>query len=92
MANHYGAGIIFLDTPSATPFMTDRILIHRMKWVSATATAGDRAVVQDSLGHSIWEGVAPGTQYDTGTFTLDLRVQGILVPRLDSGAIYLYVL
>lgn len=91
MANRAKSGVICLDTASPTPFTSNNVFIRRMKWVSPVATAGDRAVLQDAAGNSIWEGVAVGTQYDTGTFELNVRVQGILVPTLGSGTIYLYV-
>lgn len=92
MANTFGTLIWVIDTASATPVSMSFVNISALKWISVSGSLGDQAVIQDGGGNPIWEGVCSGPDFDTGIFTLggQRTVQGIKVPTLTSGKLYIY--
>lgn len=68
------------------------ISIDKVRWVGAT-TAGHQVEIQDQNGNSKFKSTATGSNYvESETFTTPLDSQGLVVPTLDSGVLYVYIL
>jgi hypothetical protein len=90
MANVSRDNVWVIDTASADPISTDDIYIHALRWVSTAASAGDQVVVTNAAGDVVWEAFATGANY-TEESQVPLRItDGLAVPTLDSGILYLY--
>jgi len=89
MANIITANPWKIDTASATAVSTDNNLkVKFVRWVGAT-TAGHRCVIQDEEATPFWDAYANATNY-TERDELNLSRNGIIVPTLDSGTLYIY--
>jgi len=98
MANVVGQNVIVLDTAAATVVTHRRLAVTAIRWVGAT-TIGDAAVLTDKNGNAIWE----DTLLDEGTvnnaffplspptmFNPPLPVNGLIIPTLGHGKLYVY--
>ena len=89
MSNDITANPWKIDTASGTAVSTDNNLqIKFVRWVGA-ATAGDQCVIQDEDATTFWDAFANATNY-TERDELNLKRNGIIVPTLDSGTLYIY--
>ena len=94
MANILTGNPIFVDTPSASALATQRFDVVKVRWVSVTASAGDRAVIQHQDATPAWESAAVGANYiDSDAWEKDnpLVLNGLLVPTLSGGALYIHL-
>ena len=81
---------IVVTVASATPVRTDSFSINKIRWVGAT-TAGHTVIVTDQLGNVKFASVATGANYvESETFDGE-PFDGLVVPTLASGTIYIYV-
>lgn len=95
MSNSLTTNPIVIDTPGATPLLTQRVEVVKIRWVSVTASAADQAIVQHQDGTSAWESSAVGANYiDSDAWEKDnpLVLNGLKVPTLANGNLYLYLL
>jgi len=95
MANNMTRNPLYVDTPSATPVATSRLDIVKIRWVAASAVAGDQCIIQDANGDPVWESVAPADDHiDSDAWDSDnpLVIIGLKVPTLGSGNLYISVL
>lgn len=71
---------------------TERFQAYGFQWVSGST--GNVCTVQDAAGVTRWEAVAAATNAVVA-FTLpdecELNFNGLKVPNLDSGKVYIYV-
>lgn len=80
-----------VDTASATAILTDWANLRSIQWIGGT-TAGHEAVIQDKDGRVLWRRLATGANQDFETVfpeRLGHPVNGLLVPTLTSGVLYL---
>ena len=92
MANSLTLNPWVVDTPAAGAISTDYADVRSIQWVAPSAAAGNEAVVQDQSGRVIWRRVAAGTNtnFDTEFHgRWGRRVNGLLVPTLASGTLYI---
>lgn len=90
MANVYRDQVWIIDTASATPITEDDVYIQALRWVSTAASAGDEVVVTNADGDTVWQSFATGANYIEES-QVPLRItDGLAVPTLDSGILYLY--
>ena len=76
----------------------DQLRVRKLRWVVASATAGDNCqIFDDAAGDIIWESVATATapfqdesDFDNG---FDLRANDLtgLTATVDSGVLYIYL-
>ena len=72
--------------------VSNDISIDKVRWVGAT-TAGHQVEVKDQFGNSKFKSIATGANYvESETFSTPLESNGIVVPTLDSGVLYVYIL
>lgn len=97
MANARHNHWIIIDTASGSAVNLDKLLVNKIRWVGG-ATAGDRAVVQDAAGNTFWESVATGVNYvecddfsTHGHRSSGRLLNGLIVPTLGSGKLYIYL-
>ncbi len=94
MANNLTGNPLYIDTPQATALAVQRFEIVKIRWVAVSAVAGNQAVIQHQSATPAWESCAVGANYiDSDAWEKDnpLVLNGLLVPTLGSGAIYIYV-
>jgi len=94
MANDITNNPLIIDTASGSVVTSKTFVATKVRWVSKSASAGDDIDVQDGNGKSVWVSVATGANYVEEThFDPDARVifEGLTVPTLDSGTLYIYV-
>ena len=94
MSNDLTGNPLYIDSASATALATQRLDVLKIRWVSKTASAGDQAVVQHQTAAPVWESCAVGANYiDSDAWEKDnpLILNGLLVPTLTTGALYIYV-
>ncbi len=93
MANDVGGNPFIIDTATATAIYTDRFTLLAVQWTSAS-TANVCSLQDAVTGKVKWEAVSNNTN-DTKNMafpsTLDLIFNGLKVPTLDSGKVYLYI-
>ena len=84
---------MLIDTASSTAITTKTFVAWMLRWVSAGATAGDTVSVQDGNSKVRWASVATGANYVEEThFEGKPQIfEGLTVPTLASGTIYIYV-
>lgn len=99
MANNLTGNPLVIDTANAGAALIPAgqpIPISAIKYIGAT-TAGHEAVVQDANGNPWWDDIAFSTNYasDLESFVdvpLSVRtLNGLKVPTLGSGRIYIWV-
>jgi hypothetical protein len=73
----------------ATMVYDKPIKVTHVQWVSLTGTPGDRAVIQDRDGNTLWESIVSGPNFDSGRQQI-MRwwPDGFKVPTLASGTLY----
>ncbi len=92
MPNDLTVNPLIVDTASGV-LLTIKLTINKIRWVNGTA-AGHTALVQDQNGKRKWEAVATGSNYTEETHFSEqfpLIVDGLKVPTLGSGTLFLYV-
>jgi GTP:adenosylcobinamide-phosphate guanylyltransferase len=95
MSNSLTTNPIVIDTPDAAALLQQRIDVVKIRWVSVSASAADRAIVQHKDGTPAWESAAVGANYiDSDAWEKDnpLALNGLKVPTLANGNLYLYLL
>jgi hypothetical protein len=80
-----------IDTPSATNITNDRVRLGTIRWVGAGTAAAGAAVVADGAGRVVWENVASGAN-TADESVLEFDVEGLRVPTLAAGKLYIYYL
>lgn len=88
MANKFHDKVWVIDTESATAITQEPLLINTFRVVGMT-TAGHTCIVQDKNGNTVWEAVADVDKFNDQTL-VDLQMQGLIVPTLTSGRLYIY--
>ena len=94
MANATTGNPIIIDTLTATAILatSERFQLLAVQWVSGSTA--NVCSVQDGAGTVRWEAVGSGANYTLPVIfpsTLSLVFNGLKVPTLDSGKVYLYV-
>jgi hypothetical protein len=91
MANDLTGNPWKVDTASSTPIWTGKVWLEKMLWHEPSAS-GDHLQVTDVAGRVIWDKHAlaggSGLDYDLKTGTI---FDGIIVPILSSGTLYIYL-
>lgn len=90
MANDTTVNPWKIDTASATPLTTDLVRVKGFRWVGST-TAGHTAVVTNVATKTMWASVANAANYvEADALGLNgLNMQGLVVPTLASGILYI---
>jgi hypothetical protein len=94
MANDLTGNPMFVDTANAAALATQRFDVVKIRWVSVAAVAGHQAIVQHANGKPAWESAAVGANYiDSDAWEKDnpLVLNGLLVPTLGSGNLYIHL-
>jgi hypothetical protein len=89
MANVIGPRNWVLDTPSATVLWKDQIYIKFVEWYDPLAL-GDLMSLTDKNSVPIVKAIAEAAG-DTQTFSLDNWFEGLIMPVLSSGVVYLHI-
>jgi hypothetical protein len=93
MANVTTGNPFIIDTATATAIIaSDRFQLLAVRWVSGST--GNVCTIQDAAGTTRWESVGEVANFvDDTEFPdeLELNFNGLKVPTLDSGKVYLYV-
>lgn len=94
MANDTTVNPIIVDTAdTTTKIIAHNVMISSIRWVT-DATANDAAIIHDGDGNVKWESLASGSNYTEAEKDFDphLWVQnGLIVPTLDSGTLYISI-
>lgn len=92
MANDITKGVLIVDTATTEPLTTKTFTAVMVRWVGATL-AGHTVSVQDANGNIRWASEASGANYveETHFDGKPLIFEGLQVPTLSSGTIYVYV-
>ena len=91
MANDLTKNPWVVDTASGTAILSDWADVRSIQWIGGT-TAGHAAIVQDKDGTVIWRRLAAAVNANFDTEfqgRWGRRVNGLLVPTLDSGTLYI---
>ena len=92
MANSTAGNPFIIDTATATAIYTDRFQLLAIQWVSGSVA--DVCTVQDAAGTTKWEVIQPVTNTPQGMAfpdELELTFNGLKVPTMNTGKVYLYV-
>jgi len=93
MANVTTGNPLLIDTSTATAILTtDRFELLGVRCVSGTTA--NICTVQDAAGVTKWESIGNAANFiDESQFDTDLclNFNGLKVPTLDSGKVYLYI-
>src|SRR2546427_6971975 len=91
--NNITANPLALDTVSATALTTKTFTVFMIRWVGPGAVAGNQSSVTNNAGTTIWATVASGSNYveESHYEEKPLVFEGLKVPVLDAGTLYLYV-
>ena len=91
MANDIAANPIIIDTAGASALTAFTFIATKIRWVSGT-TAGHQAIVQNGNSIVKFKAEATGANYtESEHFDPPLIFDGLIVPTLGSGTIYIYV-
>lgn len=97
MANSRSNKLWIVDTASGTAVTSEILLITKIRWVGGT-TASHQAVIQDANGNPFWESIANGADYvecddfsTHGQRSSSRYLNGLKVPTLGSGTLYIYL-
>lgn len=91
MANDLTKNPWVVDTAGSANLSTAYANVRSISWVGGT-TAGHEARVTDSNGTIFWRRLATGANYNADTEFQGRRgrwMQGLRVPNLDSGTLYI---
>lgn len=91
MANDLTRNPWVVDTASATAILTDWADVRSIQWIGAT-TSGHEAIVQDQNNVVLWKRASQGANQNFDTEfegRWGRRVNGLLVPTLGSGTLYI---
>lgn len=90
MSNDITNNPLVVDTAGATAITTVTFVATKVRWVGAT-TAGHTVSVQNNSGIAKFAGEATGANYtESEHFDPPLIFEGLKVPTLASGVIYIY--
>ena len=93
MSNNVAGNPFIIDTATATAIIaSDRFQLLAVQWVSGSVS--DVCSVQDAAGNVKWEVIQPVTNTPQGMAfpsTLSLVFNGLKVPTMNTGKVYLYV-
>lgn len=92
MSNNVAGNPFIIDTATNTAIFTNKFQLLAVQWVSGSIA--DVVSVQDSAGNVKWEviqDVTNKTQAMAFPDELDLNFNGLKVPTLTTGKVYLYV-
>lgn len=91
MGNDLTKNPFLVDSASSTAITTNRIKIAKIRWVGGT-TAGHECKVTDKNGTILFSSFAAGANnIDEATYErTELNADGIIVPTLASGKVYIY--
>jgi hypothetical protein len=80
-----------IDTAGAT-VLTNRVMdVYLIRWVSPSAVAGHAVLITDTNDVPKWETCANGGNYvEADHIGLNEAWQGLKVPTLSSGKLYIY--
>ena len=83
---------VVVNAPSVNPIKTNAFNITKIRWVGGSA-AGHQAKVYDNLGNPKFATIAAGANYvESESYEVQpLACQGLVVPTLDSGVLYIYI-
>lgn len=90
MSNNTDGNPYIIDTASNTLVTSRRVHVQSIRWVSASATAGDTVTVQNALGQVLWNSAATGSNYveaQNYPYESPLVADGLKVPTLSSGTL-----
>ena len=91
MANDIGGNPWKIDTASATAIYNDKVWIQKLVWHEPT-TAGHVLSVTDKDGKVIWDKTAlaggAGLDYE---LEVEGAFDGLIVPTMSSGTLYVYI-
>ncbi len=91
MANDVTANPIIVDTAAAAALTAYTFIATKIRWVGAT-TAGHQAIVQNGNGIVKFKAEATGANYtESEHFDPPLIFNGLIVPTLSSGTVYIYI-
>lgn len=78
-----------IDTASGTAVTSDLVRVMGIRWIGGS-TAGHTAIVQNSAGKVMWTSVVNAANYveADGFGTFGMNMQGLVVPTLASGILY----
>jgi hypothetical protein len=91
MANDITKRPWIIDTPSATAIFSGKLWIERMLWHEPDDS--DSIEVTDTSGLSLWSkyALAGGDGIDYDSPEICLPVDGLIVPTMGSGTLYVWV-
>lgn len=94
MANRTNANPFVIDTASATPITRQKIRIQKLRWDAEAAAAGDNVVVTNTRAglDVFWAATAAGVdaQIESDFLGTAGDCDGMIVPTLNSGKLYIY--
>lgn len=91
MANDITLNPIVVDTATDAIIVSGTFVVDFIRWTSG-GSAGDLVTIQDKDGNKKWATVAGGTNYvEESHFRKPLIFNGLKVPTLQAGTIYIYV-
>ena len=94
MANNTTNNPLVIDTASGVAVTAAQFAVIGIRWVAPAAVSGNLVTIQDQLANTKWVSVANQGNYVEGDkFPLDkpLLFNGLLVPTLQAGTVYIYV-
>jgi len=95
MANVLRDGRVWnIDSPGGSVITQQLLSISKIRWISDTASAGDDAIIQNAAGVELWRSRATGPNYVEESEALtqwSTPVQGLIVPTLDSGELFIHL-
>ena len=80
---------LVIEIPSTTVLFTNRLYIKEIRWVDAT-TAGHTVVIKNKNGRAFWASEAAGDNF-IDSYLYEGWVEGLQVPTLASGKIYIQI-
>jgi len=89
MANERYGRILKIDTAGAGLVASGPFKVKRVRWIARTAARDDRCVITDGNANTIWEASATGTNYEKGELLETWWNEGVIVPTLDDGILYI---
>lgn len=89
MSNDITGNPWVIDTASSTTVLSRgwRLTRIAVRWVGGSA-AGHQAIINDASGRLLWKSVANGANYVEAD-VIKQEAQGLIVPTLDSGTLYI---